>query len=92
MENSRNTIRLVHKTAAQRVALDLLERVAFIEWKRIGRGQEYASATNREWLLNTYAECLEAAKGKRILKTLSAMDGNRKLVASSSGSGACRSK
>ena len=62
-------LNIVHKTSAEKVALDLLERVAFIEWKRIGRDQEYRRATDREWLLNTYAECLEAAKGRRIRKT-----------------------
>jgi hypothetical protein len=76
-------LNLVHKTSAEKVALDLLERVAFIEWKRIGRDQEYRTATDREWLLNTYAECLEAAKGRRIRKTSDGPAGRQELSVSS---------
>ena len=52
-------------TSVERTALELLDKVAFIEWKRIGRDQEYRSPTDRKWLLDAYAECLEAAKGMR---------------------------
>ena len=75
-------LNIVQKTSAEKVALDLLERVAFIEWKRIGRDQEYRRATDREWLLNTYAECLEAAKGRRIRKMPGALANRQELSAS----------
>jgi hypothetical protein len=58
---------VVHITpnSPEKIAFDLMERVAFIEWKRIGRNQEYLTKTDRKYLLDTYAECLEAAKGLR---------------------------
>ncbi len=49
----------------EKVAFDLMERVAFIEGKRIGRDQEYRAQTDRTWLLDVYADCLEAAQGRR---------------------------
>ena len=49
----------------EKVALDLMERLAFIERKRIDRDQEYREKTDRTWLLDAFADCLEAAQGRR---------------------------
>ncbi len=74
MAGSRTVTLEVTPDSPEKIALDLLERVAFIESKRIGTNQEYLTKTDRKWLLDTYAECLTAAKGQR--KTESALAPN----------------
>jgi hypothetical protein len=58
---------LVHAgpNSPQKIAFDLMERVAFIEGKRIGRDQEQRTRTDRAWLLDAFSECLEAVQGRR---------------------------
>ena len=67
MVSPRVIVVYVTPNSPEKIAFDLMERVAFIEWKRIGRNQEYLAKTDRKYLLDTYAECLEAAKGLRRL-------------------------
>jgi hypothetical protein len=69
MAGSRFIVKQATPNSAEKMALDLMERIAFIEWKRIGPDQEYCTKTNREWLLDTYAECLQATKGLRNAKS-----------------------
>jgi hypothetical protein len=53
------------------VAYQLLERVADLEGVALARGGKDKLAS-RKWLLDTYAECLDAARGaRRYAKTLS---------------------
>ena len=48
------------------VALDLLDKVIEIEGKRPANIHGPTKlVTDRKWLLDTYAECLEATLGKR---------------------------
>lgn len=53
------------------VAYRLLERVAELEGVALSRGGKDKPAS-RKWLLDTYAECLDAARGaRRYAKTIS---------------------
>ena len=53
------------------VAYLLLERIADLEGVALARGGQDKLAS-RKWLLDTYAECLDAARGaRRYAKTLS---------------------
>ena len=53
--------------SAEAVALALLELVASCENVKL-RDPTINSKKTREWILDTYAECLEAAKGGRARK------------------------
>ena len=46
------------------IAYQLLERVADLEGMALSRDGKDKLA-NRKWLLDTYAECLDAARGAR---------------------------
>ena len=48
----------------EHVAYQLLERVADLEGVALARGGKDKLAS-RKWLLDTYAECLDAARGAR---------------------------
>ena len=63
--NPRLVLNHMGPNSAEKVAFDLLERVAFIEGKRIDRDQEYRAKSDRTWLLDAFADCLEAAQGRR---------------------------
>ena len=65
MVSPRVIVVYITPNSPEKIAFDLMERVAFIEWKRIGRNQEYLTKTDRKYLLDTYAEWLKAAKGLR---------------------------
>ncbi len=55
----------------EHVAYLLLERIADLEGVALARGGQDKLAS-RKWLLDTYAECLDAARGaRRYAKTLS---------------------
>lgn len=55
----------------EHVAYLLLERIADLEGVALARGGKDKLAS-RKWLLDTYAECLDAARGaRRYAKTLS---------------------
>ena len=49
------------------VALDLLDKIAAVENKVFHTSSQAGplSAADREWILNTYAECLTATRGYR---------------------------
>ena len=47
------------------VALELLRLVALSEGKGLTAQSGRAKRPDRKWILDTYAECLEAAKGSR---------------------------
>ncbi len=55
--NPRLVVNHMGPNSPEKVAFDLMERVAFIEGKRIGRDQEYRGKTDRTWLLNAFADC-----------------------------------
>jgi|tagenome__1003787_1003787.scaffolds.fasta_scaffold18179075_2 hypothetical protein len=63
--NPRLVVNHMGPNSPEKVAFDLMERVAFIEGKRIGRDQEYRGKTDRTWFLNAFADCLDAAQGRR---------------------------
>ncbi|MGL4966141.1 MAG: hypothetical protein ACRC67_33280 [Inquilinus sp.] len=53
-------------SSAEEVAYRLLERIATIEKKNFSGGWDTGETVpDRKWILDTYAECLEAAKGNR---------------------------
>jgi len=47
------------------VAFDLLRIIATAENKSFHHGSNEGQVADREWILDTYAECLRAAKGAR---------------------------
>lgn len=53
--------------SAEAVAFKLLKVIANVEGKEFIKGVEFDTA-DRDWVLNTYAECLNAAKGDRLPK------------------------
>lgn len=58
----------IGENSPEQVAYRLLERVAGLERKSIHGSSDLSSgwtAADRKWLLDTYAECLTAAKGFR---------------------------
>ncbi len=58
-----NTTVHIAENSAEQVALKLTETVASLEGLVLyGHGKTPA---NRKWLLDTYAECLQAVRGKR---------------------------
>lgn len=62
----------VAENSPEEVALKLVNLIAIMEIKRLGpiwadsTVSEGETAADRKWLLDTYAECLEAVKGSRI--------------------------
>jgi hypothetical protein len=50
------------------VAFDLLRIIATAENKSFQHGSNDSEVADREWILDTYAECLRAAKGSRGVK------------------------
>ena len=49
---------------AEKVAYDLLLAIAEAENKKQPSGW---TSTERKWILDTYAECLEAVRGRRVM-------------------------
>jgi hypothetical protein len=47
------------------VAFDLLRIIATAENKSFQHGSNEGQVADRDWILDTYAECLRAAKGGR---------------------------
>jgi hypothetical protein len=52
-------------TSPQDVAFKLLIAIAWAEKKQLGQWQATGDESDRKWVLNAYAECLEAALGNR---------------------------
>ena len=55
----------IGENSPEQVAFELLQKVALLERKSINKSNPEASGwtgADREWLLDTYAECLHATK------------------------------
>ena len=50
------------------IALQLLKFVAAAEQKYLDGLTNGGTAPDRDWILDTYAECLEAADGSRVVE------------------------
>jgi hypothetical protein len=50
------------------VAFRLMERIAYSEDKRIAGSKDERQKPDRAWLLDTYAECLQATRALRSIK------------------------
>ncbi len=61
----------VGQNSPEYVALKLLEMVARVEKRTFYHSQDMRNETtaDRAYLLDTYAECLEAVRGQRITKS-----------------------
>lgn len=51
---------MAYPETPEAVALRLLEIIAFVEGKRIPGNQGGGNNANGKWVLDTYAECLQA--------------------------------
>lgn len=58
----------IGENSPEEVAFKLLRQVAAIEKTSMYGGPGGSEPKNRKWLLDTYAECLEAVKGGRSWK------------------------
>lgn len=58
------TVNLI-EGAPQEVALRLTRIIAGIENKQVSGWYGHGGPVDRQWLLDTYAECLEATRGYR---------------------------
>ena len=55
----------ISENSLEEAALKLLEMLALSEIKRL-QGLAGPATGDRKWLLNTYSECLDGIRGKRI--------------------------
>ena len=49
----------------EEAALELLKMLAFVEKRKLSL-TDHGAIPDRDWLLSTYAECLQVAKGQDI--------------------------
>jgi hypothetical protein len=57
--------------SVEAIALELLRTIASNENKSLSSSMSGAASADRQWLLDTYAECLKAVKGARSAKASS---------------------
>lgn len=55
----------IGENSPEEVAYKLLIHIASTEGYRLAHGPNTDNQPNKEWILNTYAECLTATKGYR---------------------------
>lgn len=63
-----NSVVHIGENSPEQVAYKLLRLVAGIESKEVPTMNSGNTHADRKWLLDTFAECLEAAKGYRARK------------------------
>jgi len=57
-----NTVVHIGENSPEQVALKLLEKVAAVEGKAFHRNPTEATTADREWILSTYAQCLDTIR------------------------------
>jgi len=59
----------IGETSPHEVAYKLLQHIAWAEKKAFAvSGSHPTDAPQRKWILDTYAECLQATTGRRVTK------------------------